>query len=102
MWFNEEKKLGISIGYPDIVLHALVDGTDSACNLFLQVEASELLMPDQTKLAEEDFEPENMDEDCATWDLTLTLVGKEVAERIFQVLTTCSSSGDVFEDYDCE
>lgn len=62
----------------------------------MQVEAGELLMPDATKLAEEAFDPQEIDGDCGTWDLTLTLGGKDVAERIFEVLTTCTSSGDLF------
>lgn len=94
IWFNEEKKMGLLFDYTSIVLHALMNEnqTDSSSpSLFLQVEAGQIALPDETKLFEEDYDEADED-DCLTWDLNLDIGSKEVAETIFQVITECSAS----------
>lgn len=61
-------------------------------------------MPDSTKLAEEDYDPEDADEDCLSWDVTFSIGTKEVADKIFKILSEFSASADMLnsdaEDFD--
>lgn len=94
IWFNEETKIGLKTGYPDIILHAILQPSksdQSDVSLFLQVEAGEIALPDGTKLFEEDHQ-EGDEDDCLTWDVTLKLESAEIAEQLFKTISDHSAS----------
>jgi len=69
-------------------------GSDSNAHLtslFLQVEAGQVCLPDNTKLFEEDFDEADED-DCLTWNVSLAIAPKSIAETIYKVITECSAS----------
>lgn len=67
------------------------DSNADLTSLFLQVEAGQVSLPDNTKLFEEDYDQADED-DCLTWDVSLAIEPKSIAETIFKVITDCSAS----------
>lgn len=102
IWYNESAKFGLSFDCQAIVLHALVEGADSNWDVYMQVEAGKLILPNASELTEEDYDPEDGQDDCLTWDVTFSVGLKDVADKIFHYITT-SSASEVFsennEDY---
>lgn len=94
VWFNEATRLGLTYPYTAVVLHA-VSGDHG---LFMQVEAGEVLLPDGTKLHEEDYElaggEEDM-EDCLAWDVTMGVGSAAVAQAIYATISSLSASLEV-------
>lgn len=102
IWYNETAKFGFSFDYQAIVLHALVESTDSNWDFYMQVEAGKLVLPDASELHEEDYDPQDCQDDCLTWDVTMMVGLKEVADRIFHYITTSSASEMVLNDTEDE
>lgn len=98
IWYNETAQFGFSFDYQAIVLHALVEATGSNWDLYMQVEAGKLVLPDASELHEEDYDPQEYQDDCLTWDVTMSVGLKEVADRIFHYIATLSASEMVLAD----
>jgi nitric oxide reductase large subunit len=98
IWYNESAKFGLAFDYQAIVLHALVEGADSNWDVYMQVEAGKLILPDTSELTEQDYDPEDGQDDCLTWDVTFSVGLKDVADRVFHYVTTSSASELLPED----
>ena len=89
LW-NAEEKIGLSVDFSSMVLHALLAGEGS--KVMVQVEAGTLQVGDGSEvLEEEDFDAED-DEFIASWDIVFDLPDKDRAEKLMACISECWSS----------